>query len=558
MIVENEFRVIGPPGCGKTTYLSSQVRARVERWCEQTGQPSRQCHDVLIASLTKAAASEVRGRGLDIPEDTIGTLHSHALRALDNPKLCVSPKAINDWNKASPTMDYWLSGGGVQREEEDGFNINVGKYRGDALHSEYTVYRCRLTPREEWRSDVRAFADAYERWKRLEGYMDYDDLILQAYERDTSPPGNPSTILGDEQQDSSLAELRLMRHWATKVQKLILVGDTDQAIFEWRGASPGGFYATNIPDGHEKTLEQSYRVPRAVHAAAMDMIGRIDDRKKIIYRPREADGYVQHGFPSLRTSPYDAVTEIEKLLDQPQVDPNRPTAMILFPCAYMAGPILAALKKSGIPYWNPYARERGNFNPLHPAKGVSALDRVLKFLKPNQECYGENAKLWTWSELDDWVEMCSAEGWLRRGEKARIKRMAVERPHSELSLDDLDSILASAQVMEELADCKLEFLAKHILAQKQVSFDFILDILKKRSYDGLLQNPRVVVSTIHGAKGSEADHVFICPDLSASGWESYGSAALRDSLHRLFYVGFTRARERLVLTQPSSVQAMRF
>ena len=86
MIIENEYRVIGPPGCGKTTYLSSQVKQRVDRWCSDTGEEPRNCTDVLVSSLTKAAANEVLSRGLELPADQIGTLHAHALHALANPK----------------------------------------------------------------------------------------------------------------------------------------------------------------------------------------------------------------------------------------------------------------------------------------------------------------------------------------------------------------------------------------------------------------------------------------------------------------------------------------
>ena len=54
------FQITGPPGCGKTYYLAKQaVRAARERGNDQ----------VVIASLTRAAATEIKGRDLDVPED---------------------------------------------------------------------------------------------------------------------------------------------------------------------------------------------------------------------------------------------------------------------------------------------------------------------------------------------------------------------------------------------------------------------------------------------------------------------------------------------------------
>jgi hypothetical protein len=359
--------------CGKTTYLADQVQKRVAKWCEDTGDSSMNCHDVLLASLTRTAAAEIRSRGLAIPSEQVGTLHAHALRALGKPKLCVSPKAIADWNRESP-MEFWRSEG-ASVQAEDG--ISLGKYNGDALFAEYTTSRCRLTPRDEWRGPVAEFAKMYESWKYRNDYMDYDDLIIRAYEDDTNPPGNPSTILGDEQQDSSAAEFRLMRHWARKVNKLILVGDADQAVFSFRGGDPDGMFASEVPAEHEKVLEQSYRVPRAVHAEAMRVIERVSRRKHVVYYPRDEDGEVERAYWSMRTAPYEAVEAVLRLLDEPDERPGTPKAMFLFSCAYQANALMSALRSAGIPYWNPYARERGNFNPLHPAKGVSTLRRDL-------------------------------------------------------------------------------------------------------------------------------------------------------------------------------------
>lgn len=173
--------------CGKTTYLATQVKARVDRWCADTGLGPSQCQDVLVSSLTKAAAGEVLSRGLSLPDEQIGTLHSHAMRALGSPKLCVGPKQIAEWNKQAD-FDHLLSGGSVAREE-DGMELGIGKYRGDSLHNAYTINRCRMTPREEWDEDVELFAKSYEKWKYLNDYLDYTDLIDQAFTRKVPPPG---------------------------------------------------------------------------------------------------------------------------------------------------------------------------------------------------------------------------------------------------------------------------------------------------------------------------------------------------------------------------------
>jgi hypothetical protein len=67
----------------------------------------------------------------------------------------------------------------------------------------------------------------------------------------------------------------------------------------------------------------------------------------------------------------------------------------------------------------------------------------------------------------------------------------------------------------------------------------------RRRGEKLNQPPRVRISTIHGAKGLEADHVYLGMDLTPR--TQRGFELDPDAEHRVFYVGATRARERLVL-----------
>lgn len=64
----------------------------------------------------------------------------------------------------------------------------------------------------------------------------------------------------------------------------------------------------------------------------------------------------------------------------------------------------------------------------------------------------------------------------------------------------------------------------------------------------LLLPPRVQLSTIHGAKGTEADNVVVCPDMT---WKTYQEMMDRpEDEARLFYVAVTRAKKNLYLLTP--------
>jgi ATP-dependent exoDNAse (exonuclease V) beta subunit len=73
----------------------------------------------------------------------------------------------------------------------------------------------------------------------------------------------------------------------------------------------------------------------------------------------------------------------------------------------------------------------------------------------------------------------------------------------------------------------------------------------------LMDLPKVVVGTIHSVKGSQADVVYLFPDLSQAGDAQYNrGGAARDSVIRVFYVGLTRAREKLYICGRESNMAV--
>jgi superfamily I DNA/RNA helicase len=78
------------------------------------------------------------------------------------------------------------------------------------------------------------------------------------------------------------------------------------------------------------------------------------------------------------------------------------------------------------------------------------------------------------------------------------------------------------------------------------------DVLYARAIEqrnhSLSDNPQVHLSTIHGAKGGEADNVMLFTDISRATREEMEINP--DDTHRLFYVGVTRARKELHIIKP--------
>ena len=531
-----EFRVIGPPGTGKTTYLCRQAARAVEAWCERSGWHPSECNGVLISSLTKAAANELRARGLDLPADQIGTLHAHAWRALGRPKLCVDAKSLAAWNE-SCNARYRLSGGSSGTPDRD---APAGAGPGDDILAAYHVLRAQLQPREAWPLTVAAFADQYETWKRVSDCVDFSDVIHDAWASVDVAPGNPQVIFVDEAQDHDRAELRLVRKWAERCERVVIVGDPDQNLYEWRGSEPQAFYEVDIPDANRRVLSQSYRVPVAVHQAAMNMIGRVQNREPVEYQPRDYPGDVRILDDSFTGRGADEV-----VADAQHYIAAGKQVMFLAACEYMLRPLLAELREQGIPFWNPFAKDRGSFNPLHPSRGIPAKDRVLSYLMPSPDVHGTEARMWLASDLWKWIEVCDGHGWLRRGAKSEIEALATQanRP---LTAAEVGEWMESDAVTQELAELSLDFFRRRLLKNRRSGIEFALDVFKKRGAKGLTDSPKVIVGTVHSVKGGEADVVYLAPDVSPAGFDMLDSR-YPDPVYRLFYVGITRAKETLVL-----------
>lgn len=546
-VVIDEWTVVGPPGTGKTTWLVRQARAAVE---SRRGSgdvldrpPEGEGDGVLISSLTRAAAREVLDpkRGAPLDSRSVGTLHAHAWRALGCPELVIARRShLAAWNEANPDLAV-SSFGGEKSTDDDDQAAAVDTDHGDSLLAEYHLMRARLRPRELWAADLLEFADAYERWKFETDLVDFSDVIERAYLLVDAAPGDPRIIFVDEAQDHDRSELRLVRKWARRADRLIVIGDPDQCIYEWRGADPAEFWGDDIPDDHRRTLSQSYRVPRAVHAAAVGMIGRIADRRPVEYLPRDADGEVSSAWSITGVVSEYAVRDAAE-----HVKAGR-TVMFLATCQYMLAGLAAALRAEGLAYWNPFAPKNGFFNPLHPQSGKSIVRRLLSFLRVRDDLFGESARLWTAGDLHDWLDLCNSTGLLKRGATKRIGKWEAGYTPTR---DEFRELFDSEAVLAEIATADPRVLANWARPAKQKNLEFAIAAYQACGLGALTDEPRAILGTIHSVKGGEADVVYVSPDLSMNGYEHYVGDG-EDATHRMFYVAMTRAREHLVLCEPS-------
>lgn len=552
-----EHRVIGPPGTGKTWYLSQQVKRLVTD--HRFG-----AHNVLIGSLTRAAAHEITYAaqetiGAELPRETVGTLHAHAFRGLDRPELAETTKGLKAWND-------WI----VRHGELVKYRIDVRSARdiewgspeqdatdggeGGALLALLAVVRARMTPPELWPDGLTDFADRWGKFKQDENLHDFTDLIERAIHELPVAPGNPKVILFDEAQDSSRLEFTLLRQWGDRADQLVVVGDPWQNLYEWRGSDPAAFFDRDAAS--QIVLSRSRRVPQRVLDYAVSWVERAPtDLPRFAYDPRfndvnddtsgVAEGTVDHMAHGWK----EPAGLINRVIDDTA---RGDSVMVLVSCAYMLAPLIEGLRERGVPFANPYRPAQGAWNPL---RGV---ERLLAFLRPHGPTWGAESRIWTWEDADKWADPMRAKGVWTRGSKSLIDAKNTPRdrfdetPGRSVDMTRFLALLETDHHAERAMALDVDWWLEHLRDDHRRRAEYGVHVFHQHGGAALRDRPLLTIGTIHSVKGAEADHVYVFPDLSRVAFEdTWFVPQARAPVYRQFYVAFTRARRHLTLLDPS-------
>lgn len=332
----------------------------------------------------------------------------------------------------------------------------------------------------------RFFVGSYETWKHSEGLIDFTDLLTSV--KDPLPV---DVVFVDEAQDLSALQWKALEVLAANAQRVYVAGDDDQAIFEWAGAEPAELLSLK---GETKILGQSYRVPRAVHEVAGRMVTGIKRRQAKTWLPRAEEGNV-----SWRT-------------EHEFVDWERDGSyLVLYRNHYIGKPIEETLTALGKPFGHAMRKTVGG-QWSTPIVLWEAL-RKGEALKPAQ--------------MHEIFEAMVSRGAISPDARRALERTEREEIDMEVAKDEL-GLLTDAPWFEALAKIPVE----------EVSY--IRKVVKNFGAKALTQPPPFNLSTIHAAKGGQADHVVLLTDISRRvKTEMFHN---EDQERRVFYVGLTRAR----------------
>ncbi|WP_318567452.1 ATP-dependent helicase [Salinigranum marinum] len=570
---ETVTRLFGGPGSGKTTALLDRVETLLE-------DESVEVNDVLVVSYTRAAAAEIRERLAERLDTTprslkgnVSTMHAKAYELLnlsrgdvvgekDKQAFCEeygveyedeyksggrrTARSTTLGNKIIATSQ-WLQR--TSRDVADWYDVpfqwNVEEVRlppdVDPNAQEGNKYTP-TWPSDDDRVDVPETIRAWRAYKGDNGLVGFADMLERVKQRALVP--HVDYLVIDEFQDITTLQYDVYEEWKPHMKKVLIAGDDDQVVYAWQGADPDLLLDT--PRDEDVVLPNSYRLPSKILNVVNREIRHIEKRQEKDLKPRKEGGTVEGVYnPSM----LDLARNVRYTVEQ-----DEGTVMLLFRARYQMFQFIDEFLPLGMPFsvmtdqrmWtdrlSDYVRAVENLADDDPVTGLEAR-RLADMLQ--ESAFGTNERDDLYDLIDEYEEAAET--------------------------DDLAAIDISADEIRSLAPFVPDGASASDMVRKVTSF-------QRKSiaayFDGPYQGMdpgRVRLGTIHSAKGREADHVFVSTDLTekvveqmaasvseeelaAHGVDEFTSTTspvplLTDNERRVFYVGMSRARERLVILE---------
>ena len=566
--------VLAGPGSGKTSVI-------VERTAYMIRQGKIPASSILVVTFSRAAAREMKERFLkfinaDTTSVTFGTFHGVFYGILKQAYHLGSGNILSEEEKYGMLHELAVCHGGELAEEGDlteELAKEISIVKGGRISLEY--YHSASCPDEVFRLIYSEYCSMCRQKRKL----DFDDMLLYCYELFTQRKdilrqwqNKFQYILIDEFQDINRLQYDIIQLLAKPQNNLFIVGDDDQSIYHFRGAKPEIMlnFTKDFPKAETVLLNINYRCSGNILHTAMQVINCNKKRFKKKLSTPNANGLPVscREYENSRDEYSEIAGEIKKRYENG--DSLEDTALLMRTNQEAEG-LVSVLIDYGIPF---VMKEqlpnlfhhwicRNILSYLAAAAGDRSRKTFLEIMnRPNRyisretltepevsfdslrEVYRDKdwmcdriTTLETHLKILGTLPPYAGINFIRKGmgyeeylcEYARYRKIKPE----DLT-EVLDRIMESARGMKSLEEWKA----------------FIADYTDKLAQQARKQEVKgngVVLSTLHGVKGLEYDHVYILNVNEGS--IPYKKAVLEDAVEeerRLFYVGMTRAKKELV------------
>ena len=583
--------ILAGAGTGKTRTVTCRIAHMIEK--------GRAPRGILALTFTNKAATEMAERVAGLvdkkaaQEMTVCTFHSLCVKILrqDIGKLGYKENfSIYTGSDQTGLVRRLIMEYGALKEKLDPNQVlaDLSRARNAGLEAD-----------EIEDTLVAAIAKGYQRELKAQNAVDFDDLLIlterllrcypEAHEKWNR---RFSHITVDEFQDTNSLQMSLLRQLVGPAHNVCVVGDDDQSIYGWRGAQISNIleFESFFPNPTVIKLEENYRCTRQVLDCANQLI-----RHNIGRRDKTLRTTKQGKYPVRLVALPGADEEAAFIADEMQQLNRRgelkwEDLAVLFRANVQSRQLEAAMREKNIPYRMvgtksffdrrevkdliSYLQVLDNPDAdLHllrvlntPARGISSATANLAITHSREH------RTSLWKALHDaaFLNDCSAksQGCIRAFTGMVGRYQAAFRASTASFRESLQALMDEMQYEDYVSrTCKTEdermqrLAAINDILEAIHAFwapgrklaDFLekvtLDNEKDDDDDDLEKKKGVCLITMHAAKGLEFPHVYIVGVeeglLPHSRSVDEGSL---DEERRLFYVGITRAQERLTMT----------
>ena len=440
------------------------------------------------------------------------------------------------------------------------------------LRMKITYVKNQMVPKKELDSvtvsssdgtiSIKELYEEYVRFMRDSSLMDFDDQLVFSYQILKKNPkilkrfqDKYQYICVDEAQDTSFIQHRIIQMLAEKSRNIFMVGDEDQSIYGFRAAYPKALleFERTWKDAKVLFIETNYRSTPEIVGTSMDFIRQNKkrrDKKMKAFNPSGAK--IDILWAKNRIQQFDMIADIAHDATEPVtfLYRNNDTAL----------PIIDTLDRSGIPYKVRAVDSLFFTNIIY--RDVMCIFRLA--LNPSD---GE-AFMQIYYKLGLYVKKAVAEEAVAMGGNILF---GLKNQVGKYTKGKLDSIIADFKKIPNLAPANAidliyemgygDYLEQHgidsfrlnIMRTLGVREKTIPEFIKRLEYlqkviraGSKTDNAKVLLSTIHSAKGLEYDNVVLV-DVADGVFPNNSKDTDIEEEKRLFYVAMTRARKKLCI-----------
>ena len=599
LCTEGPLLILAGAGSGKTRVLTHRIAYLIEE-CEVNPW------NILAITFTNKAAGEMRERvdkivGFGSDSVWVSTFHSTCVRIL---RRHIDLLGFDTNFTIYDTEDQKS----VMKDVIRSLDLDPKIYKERTFLGVISHAKDELISPEEFMLNAgldykqQLYGRAYREYQlalKKNNALDFDDLIVKTVELFKSHPQvldyyqeRFRYIMVDEYQDTNTAQFQFVSLLAKKYQNLCVVGDDDQSIYKFRGANIGNIlnFEKVFPDAAVIKLEQNYRstgnILYAANAVISNNIGRKD--KRLWTQSEDGEGICFRQF-------YNGYEEAEYVAEQirksvRQCDSRYQDHAVLYRTNAQSRLFEEQFIRENIPYRliggiNFYARKeikdilaylktidngvddlavKRIINVPKRGIGLTTIDKVQKFAGEHEMSFFEVLE-----HADGISELGRSSSKLKN---FALTIQAFRGKAEELSVGELlEDILEVTGYRRELelegtdeADARIENINE--LISKAASYEencmdepptlsgFLEEVALVADIDNLDEDEnRVLLMTLHSAKGLEFPHVYLT-GMEDGIFPSYMSIAAEnpreeiEEERRLCYVGITRAMKKLTMT----------